>query len=411
MTSPLATSFGRQIAALESYLRTEYRPGTPDGHFALHIYDSAGESGPISDWGLPPAVEELRQGYAPTLAAASYAFTRRGVTPDPTHLAAWEAGLRRLSGRNAFPVDRQTFAFRPVEAYGIALGAARLLPQGHELRPWLQEVFNRLSRESGVAPVDRTLIAAGAALVGVSWTSRVESEDAMPEELALRRWLLLVRPAAGGGNAAATGETDCKLLQAAALADLVPAFVSTAALLHHALRRAVQERLESSIKAAWLTRQDSADAAAVIVNLCRRFPLFARQLQVRHDGRRTMAFKDEYDVQDAMHALLKLHFDDVRAEEWSPSFGGSASRIDFVLKREKVAVEIKMTRKSLSQKDVVNQLIQDKERYRTHPDYRTLICFVYDPDKYLHNVAALEGDVSEVNGDFRVVAVVSPSGI
>lgn len=411
MTSPIATSLGRQAAALESYLRSEHRAGTPEGLFALHVYDSVGESGPVSDWGALPAVEELRQGHAPVLAAASYAFTRQKAPPSPAHVAAWEDGVRRLAGRNAFPMDRQTFAFRPTEAYGLALGVTRLLPAGHELRVWLQGVFGRLDRESGDNPTDRPLNAAAAAALGVAWLLRTEADDAAPEELALRRWLLQSRAPANSETGKAIGCIDDKLLRAAVLAELCPADVAKAALLHQALRRAVQERLESSIEATWLIRQDSADATAVIVNLCRRFPLFAKQVQKRHDNRRTITFKDEYDVQDAMHAILKLHFDDVRAEEWSPSFAGSASRIDFLLKRERIAMEIKMTRKSLSQKDVVNQLIQDKERYRTHPDYRTLICIVYDPDKHMHNPTALEADVSEVNGGYRVVAVVSPSGI
>jgi REase_DpnII-MboI len=51
--------------------------------------------------------------------------------------------------------------------------------------------------------------------------------------------------------------------------------------------------------------------------------------------------KDEYDVQDSLHALLKLHFDDVRREEWTPSYAGSQSRMDFLLKREKIVVETK----------------------------------------------------------------------
>lgn len=49
-----------------------------------------------------------------------------------------------------------------------------------------------------------------------------------------------------------------------------------------------------------------------------RFHAVAVQFRSRHDGRGTLDVNDEYDVQDLIHALLWLHFDDVRKEEWVP---------------------------------------------------------------------------------------------
>jgi hypothetical protein len=70
-----------------------------------------------------------------------------------------------------------------------------------------------------------------------------------------------------------------------------------------------------------------------IVALCRRFPLFVDRLQNRQRSRNPVCVDDEYDVQDLLHAILKLHFDDVRPEEVTPSYAGSASRVDFYLPR------------------------------------------------------------------------------
>lgn len=78
-----------------------------------------------------------------------------------------------------------------------------------------------------------------------------------------------------------------------------------------------------------------------VENICQKFPLVARQLRQRHGGRETIEIKDEYDVQDLFHSLLKLHFDDIRAEEYTPSYAGSASRVDFLLKKEKLVIELK----------------------------------------------------------------------
>jgi hypothetical protein len=81
-----------------------------------------------------------------------------------------------------------------------------------------------------------------------------------------------------------------------------------------------------------------------VKELLKRFHLVARQLTERHKQRPTLEIHDEYDLQDLLHALLRLHFDDIRPEEWAPSYGGGASRMDFLLKKEQVVVEAKMTR-------------------------------------------------------------------
>lgn len=411
MSSPLAKSFGRELADLEAYMRAEFQVGTPEGNFAIHVYAVAGEAGPLPGWGSPAPGDILRKGLAPQLAAAGFQMASLPAV-SPEHAQGWEAGATRLSSRNAFPADQQTFAFRPLELYGIVLGAERLLSPDHAFRSWLKDVLGRLEREVDEDPLADLVCSACAKLLGCSWTNRRggKRSEAGAAELALRRWLLATGTATDTATVGTLGEVDEQLLRVTALAPANPTHVARAALLHYALRSAVRERLESDIKATELVRRNTGDAVAVVAHLSRRFPLFARQLQVRHDKRQTLHFRDEYDVQDAMHALLKLHFDDVRAEEWTPSYAGTSSRIDFLLKPERVVVEVKMTRKSLNQKEVVNQLIQDKERYRAHPDCRTLVCFVYDPEGYCDNPTALEADVSKDEGDFRVVTIVSPKG-
>jgi len=98
--------------------------------------------------------------------------------------------------------------------------------------------------------------------------------------------------------------------------------------------------------------------------------------------------KDEYDVQDLMHALLKQHFNDVRAEEWTPSYAGKSSRMDFLLKNEKLVLETKKTRLGLDHKAVGDELAVDIVRYKSHPDCLILACFVYDPECRIGNPAA-----------------------
>ena len=153
------------------------------------------------------------------------------------------------------------------------------------------------------------------------------------------------------------------------------------------------------------------EAVNLAVMLCRRFHLFALQLQHRHDERGTIHVVDEYDVQDLMHALLKLHFEDVRAEEATPSVAGKSGRMDFLLKHEEIVVETKMTRRNLRQNEIGDELIIDMKRYRSHPDHRTLVCLVYDPAGYCHAPVALENDLTGADAGFRSVVIVCPKGL
>ena len=169
-------------------------------------------------------------------------------------------------------------------------------------------------------------------------------------------------------------------------------------------------QIESRLSDTWQLTHESRDAVKLVSSLSRRFHYYARQLLVRRQNRSTLKIADEYDVQDAIHALLLLHFDDVRPEEWTPSYAGTSSRMDFLLKRERIVLEAKMTRKGLGQKEVANQLAVDKERYRSHQDCQTLICLVYDPDQRCGNPTALEDDLSQDSAGFRTVVIVTPKG-
>jgi hypothetical protein len=56
----------------------------------------------------------------------------------------------------------------------------------------------------------------------------------------------------------------------------------------------------------------TASALDKVTRLCRRFDVVARQLSRRHGSRPPFEIKDEHDVQDLMHALLLVEFEDVR---------------------------------------------------------------------------------------------------
>jgi hypothetical protein len=144
--------------------------------------------------------------------------------------------------------------------------------------------------------------------------------------------------------------------------------------------------------------------------ICDKFHLVVRQLRERYSDREPLEIEDVYDVQYLFNALLKIYFEDIRKEEWTPSYAGGCSRVDFLLKNEHIIVEIKKTRKSMTTKELGEQLIIDISKYRAHPDCDKLLCFVYDPDGRVANPRGLEKDLSNDEDDFVVKVIVSPKG-
>lgn len=142
-----------------------------------------------------------------------------------------------------------------------------------------------------------------------------------------------------------------------------------------------------------------------------RFHFAVSPLKNRRKGKMPFQLEDEYDVQDLLQAFLRLEFDDVRKEEPTPSYAGATSRIDIVLKNEKISIETKKTRKNLTEKEIGDQLINDIARYKNYPEINAVVFFVYDPDLLIENPDGLKSDLEKSSTEkLKVIVVVSPRG-
>gem|GEM_PF-2212891 len=140
------------------------------------------------------------------------------------------------------------------------------------------------------------------------------------------------------------------------------------------------------------------------------FHLFCIQLKRRsREGKIGFPVEDEYDVQDILYALLKLHFPIVKREEPVPSFMGASSRIDFLLPKEQIGIEAKMPRKGLRDGKLGVEFITDFTRYPKHPECERIIFFVYDPDHLIENPALFQSDIQERNPEIPVDVIFSPA--
>lgn len=146
-----------------------------------------------------------------------------------------------------------------------------------------------------------------------------------------------------------------------------------------------------------------------IENIFLKFHEVVKQLQKSVHDSTVLEIKNEYDVQNLVHALLKLHFNDIRPEEWTPSYAGGSARIDFVLPDEKTVIEIKKTREGLTSKKIGEELLIDIAKYQAYPDCQLLYCFIYDPDELITNPAGLIKDLESNSVKISVKVLISPN--
>lgn len=401
----MSASFAAELDGLKAAIGGAWHPATPEAGFVEWAISQSGSSIELQvdpfDVGSVP---NNRWSEAPVLAAAGYRLAS-GV--DVAAISQrWLEGMQRLMGRDAVPVDRNSFFFSPLELLGLSVGSCSVEEIDQSARTWLRETIDAHRDRLPVSTLwSRALVTI--AVRGVAARS-IGGDLVIPKdplEVALLMWLYRIDL----DVAKKITSTDVSTLQARLL--------ESAATTQHQLHGVAEHgvflvALHETVLAAvgGLNLHPSA-AVDAVVGICRRFPLSARELSNRHAQRHPFTIKDEYDVQDLLRAVLRLHFSDVRVEEWNPSYGGVQSRSDLLLKPERVVLETKMTRKGLGQRELVSQLIVDKAQYATHPACDTLVCFVYDPDRRLINPEAIERDLSDDAAALRTVVVVSPTGL
>ena len=108
------------------------------------------------------------------------------------------------------------------------------------------------------------------------------------------------------------------------------------------------------------------DPLDLLRKVCLRFHAVARQLRLRKDYRTTLEVEDDYDLRDLLCALLKLEFDEVGFDEWTPPYTGGSTRTTLLLHSEHIAVVVKKTRSGLTAKELTEQIAADaKDRKST----------------------------------------------
>ncbi|MGA2681501.1 MAG: hypothetical protein ABSF44_06840 [Candidatus Bathyarchaeia archaeon] len=137
-----------------------------------------------------------------------------------------------------------------------------------------------------------------------------------------------------------------------------------------------------------------------------RFNIVVDQFKRVRKDKCPFEVQDEYDIQNLLHAILRIDFNDVRKEDVAPICAGSSSRIDLVLKQERILVEIKKTSSRIREKELGNQLIEDITRYKDYPDANILVCFIFDPEHWIENPEGLRHDLEKQSSQSLTVEVI-----
>jgi hypothetical protein len=170
--------------------------------------------------------------------------------------------------------------------------------------------------------------------------------------------------------------------------------------------RALKDDLE---RGKVFSPESDVPAFRLVERLLLKFPTIVKQLRKRHGGRTTFPLDDEYDVQDLLHGLLFVDFDDIRDEEWTPSYAGGSTRMDFLLKRPKIVIEVKLAKAKHADREIADELLVDIPHYKEHPDCNTLVCFIFDPEQQIKNPAGLKFDLERNSDeDFTVAIFIVP---
>ncbi len=421
MHERLSQSLATTAAELRSFVEQNCELPNPEAGFSL-LLRSLNLRQPATNLSLPLWPKGTSFKHPQSLACFGYLMA---IDPayERNHQKDWPAACESALSRDLFPIDRQAFTFRPIEVLGIAYGIKLLAdPSGSLFSAFTETVRSCLSKANQDAK-SRLLYRFAEILLeqGNNELPRLLGDQISFEMAVVIKWLDTQNTVEVSIDSDLVIAVEDKILNDVAVGKFDLKNVADATLLLIALEESIERRLRSRLNETAIVPATDRDAARLVEQLCRNFPLFARQLQkrrkdVKQDGtkkrlpRPTIAMVDEYDVQDAFHAILLLFFEDVRAEPWTPSYADNQNRIDFVLPDHQLAIEVKHTGDRLTQRHIADQLIIDARYYRQETTCKHLICFIYDPNLRLKNPVALEKDLASEDDDFRVSVVVCPHG-
>jgi len=163
--------------------------------------------------------------------------------------------------------------------------------------------------------------------------------------------------------------------------------------------------LDAVEKVQFQLAKDVEEPLDLVLGMLNRLLRVEQALQHRHDSRTTLTIQDEYDIQYLLRSILFLHFDDISPEDPGHKFAGSSTRVDLLLRKERIVIEIKKTRPSMTEGDLGKQLKLDIVDYKQRTNCDALVIAIDDRAGRLKNPKGFADDLMKVEEGFRVEVV------
>lgn len=132
-----------------------------------------------------------------------------------------------------------------------------------------------------------------------------------------------------------------------------------------------------------------------IIRALEQFSECVRYLNTRRSTGTTLDVNSEAGVQDLIYLMLRSWIHDITPETPTEKTANRYSIRDFLIKSAKTVIETKFIRDDNHGKNISKELHDDIESYRHNPDCENLIFFIYDPDSYIPDTAAIKRTIEE----------------
>jgi hypothetical protein len=403
LVNPIFRGFAGVLADLEAALDSSYSGQSSAAGFGCYLHERFRLPFNFSFRIAQPA-GDLND--APALAQAGYYLRLVGTAASSELIDRWRNSLERLLVTDLFPLDRQSFVYRPMELLGITLGVLSTGAGWEALQKVLERLIATVEEDTAISLTIRY----ASRLLGFELRSgRADPVRFGDRELAL--FISLFNPSNNG--IASDGELQEVIIARREFLDraLCRKFEERDFGFLAALRIALLLSCRTELRFALDTARQgkmTGEAIDLIKAIFLGFHRFAIRLRDRRSDRTAIEVKNEYDVQDLLGGLLAIHFSDLEQEVWTPLYAGNASRVDFWLRDHGILIEAKMLRASLPQRQLVDELIVDHQRYSKMTGCHSLLCFVYDPKNSLRNPKHVAKELELVTGNPQIQVFIYP---
>jgi hypothetical protein len=152
------------------------------------------------------------------------------------------------------------------------------------------------------------------------------------------------------------------------------------------------EQIQKKYAGSTPSSENQISAQSVLAAL-HSFTDIVRYLNTRRSTGAVLELSNEAAVQDALYLMLRPWILDLVPENPTDRVANRYAIKDFISRSARLVIETKYVRDKEHGKSLAREINDDIEHYRYHSHCDDLIFFIYDPNGYIPDAAALERHV------------------